>query len=1129
VSGDYSRYNFDPRSYFSSVLMQQGRVALDSDWNEFSALIDRRLRAETVDIIGRAVVPKETADGFKITPAAVSGKNTLTIGRGRIYVHGLLAENFGLAPWSFDLDRINADGKPVGVLAELIGSDTMAFDQQPFLSGDGTLPQAAGPHLVYLDVWQREVTAIEDGRLLEPALGGVDTTTRLQTVWQVKVLPDAGNITCATPDGDIKGWPDTIQPSAGRLSTEALLVADPDDPCLLPPTPGYRGLENQLYRVEIHDAGSPGTATFKWSRDHASVSTNIVEMPAADTLIVASVGRDAVLRVSPGHWVEITDDRREFAGLPGDMRKVVHVDDATRRITLAGGVSADLVNGANGLKARHARLRRWDHKGSVRDVNGVELADLDAAGSNGTIPVPADGAAIVLESGCQITFSVDPAGGKLRSGDYWSFAARTADASVEHLDKAPPRGIHHHYCRLAVVTFPGTAIDCRTLWPPAFGGHDCACTVCVTAEQHNNGTLTIQQAIQTAKATGGTVCLGAGLFNLGITPVVVDAAQSVRIVGQGVNTVLWYVGNGAAVTISHSLAITTQDFAVKMPPPQKWSPTSGFGGGPGFLIRHAAGVTVQRCAVLQIGIGEPSDAAIRLDGVLLGVTVADNAVFGFRGIAGPDPDDESKDSYLLSLDLTVRDNLLACADRGISLEGISLNLGKTALTGNTLFGCREFAIVTAGAVAAGGMEIAGNMLYPTGNGIVIGTNATRIDSNTIVGLPGTGDHRQHGDGIALFEGLDPLGVQDCRIISNHVAEMGGNGIAVPGRIRSAMIKQNIVRRCGGGIVMDAKSKAETVTIDNNQLSDIVPTLEKVNQPISAIRAIRVDHLHIGDNVIRGLARNAVSRSDGLDTIIGIDVIGCRGSMVAGNDLDEIGADSSLIPTFAIRIHPPFSSVQVSGNVARRSPVDLPPRSFWSALWIGSAKEMPDAGGGGGLLAGAALRQAGGTDKRQNQTEVQTGFDALGPGAAAWKGAMSPIRNLTILGTESALFLLDPFAVSAAPAAPRAHLGVQGNHFFGAGGLAPMVFVEWPDACNFANNQCHVEVEIADPAVVYIAAPNVAVIGNVVRRSQRSDAYAMRIWAASESFTVLGNITSAQISVNGSSLPPPWLHLNVLAY
>src|SRR4029079_5678081 len=280
-------------------------------------------------------------------------------GRGRIYVHGLLAENFGSPPLSFDLGQIGADGKAVGVLSDLIGSETIAFDQQPFPSGDGTLPQTAGPHLVYLDVWQREVTAVEDGRLLEPALGGFEPTTRLKTVWQVKVRPDVGsNVTCATADGDIKGWLDTIRPSAGRLTTQAVQVVDPNDPVLLPPRPGYRGLENQLYRVEIHNAGAPGTATFKWSRDHASVATNVVEMPAADTLVVVSVGRDSVLRFSTGHWVEITDDRRELAGLPGDMRRIIKVDDATRRITLASGVSADLVNSASVLKTRHARLRR---------------------------------------------------------------------------------------------------------------------------------------------------------------------------------------------------------------------------------------------------------------------------------------------------------------------------------------------------------------------------------------------------------------------------------------------------------------------------------------------------------------------------------------------------------------------------------------------------------------------------------------------------------------------------------------------------------------------------------------------------------------------------------------------------
>jgi len=60
MSGDYSRKTFDPKRDFSGVLMQQGRVQLDADWNEMIGIISRRLRAETTDIIGRGTVPKET-------------------------------------------------------------------------------------------------------------------------------------------------------------------------------------------------------------------------------------------------------------------------------------------------------------------------------------------------------------------------------------------------------------------------------------------------------------------------------------------------------------------------------------------------------------------------------------------------------------------------------------------------------------------------------------------------------------------------------------------------------------------------------------------------------------------------------------------------------------------------------------------------------------------------------------------------------------------------------------------------------------------------------------------------------------------------------------------------------------
>jgi hypothetical protein len=104
-------------------------------------------------------VPREclrTPEGFLID--AVAGE--LTIAPGRIYVDGLLAENHGEPP---------SDWNPR--LAELPGTGTTAYDEQPYYPNPPALPAGAGPHVAYLKVWQREVTSIEDPLLIEPALG----------------------------------------------------------------------------------------------------------------------------------------------------------------------------------------------------------------------------------------------------------------------------------------------------------------------------------------------------------------------------------------------------------------------------------------------------------------------------------------------------------------------------------------------------------------------------------------------------------------------------------------------------------------------------------------------------------------------------------------------------------------------------------------------------------------------------------------------------------------------------------------------------------------------------------------------------------------------------------------------
>jgi len=118
---------------------------------------------------------------------------------------------------------------------------------------------------------------------------------------------------------DIPGWLETIHPSSARLSTGTGDLTDDDNPCLLPPQAGYKGLENQLYRVQVHDGGPLGTATFKWSRDNAVVASRIGAMPSGNEIVVDSLGRDDVLSFHEGDWVEITDDHRDLMGLPGEI------------------------------------------------------------------------------------------------------------------------------------------------------------------------------------------------------------------------------------------------------------------------------------------------------------------------------------------------------------------------------------------------------------------------------------------------------------------------------------------------------------------------------------------------------------------------------------------------------------------------------------------------------------------------------------------------------------------------------------------------------------------------------------------------------------------------------------------
>lgn len=898
MGADVSRVRFDPKDDFASVVLQQGRLLLDADFNEFVDMLDRRLRAQVCDLVapepdpahrGVAWVPRLTPDGFRVSIAG--GK--LSIGRGRMYVDGLLAENHGSDPQAFD-----------PLLAEQDGTAATPYEQQPYQPLP--VPPQDGKSLAYLDVWRREVTHVEDPELVEVAVG-VDSTARMGTVWQLRLLPGVGEITCKTADTDVPGWLDVINPSTGRLSTGTVAVDAADDPCALPPTGGYRGLENQTYRVEIHDAGGAGQATFKWSRDNGSVVQPVVEMISPIELRLASLGRDDVLRFSTGDWVEILDDHYELGLKPGIIRKVT-VDDSARTITFAPAIPLDLAPAsAADAAARHLRVRRWDQRGQVLLGDGKLHTDLDAGPASGVIPVPTGALdQVVLEHGVAVSFG----GGAFRQGDHWIFAARSADTSVETLTNAPPLGVHHHYARLGVLTYPDKATDCRDVLPES--DCDCACTICVSTHPDSP---TLQDAIDQVKALGGgTICVAEGVYDLG-AGVVIDNARAIQIVGTGTATIL--VATGTAIVVSYSSAITLRDMAI----------VSGAEAEAAITLRTVASTTVEDLVVLSsYGAGADagpqttpigSGAAIELSGVDRDVALRRNVLVGTTGI-GTTTRFERAGTFAAGL--RIEDNTIVCTRFGIDIGGRSAYQLGCRITGNDVVGSADGAIVANGvSLTSGALDVSRNKILTDGLGIVVGADAA-VEANTIGARDG-----KLSDAIVVQSTWFGGKGGHVRVLANRIHDCSGTGIVLRTPVTTFMVKQNVVTDAGVAIAMEDDCTAEHVVVDNNELVDIGAGSDRS----SAIVLVNAGAAAVVGNT---LSRFAAGRAEG--QLSAVVVAASAEVRISGNVLDDIGGPETFTGTcIGVLVAGPFESATVSENSIR--PTALPGDGMWHALLIQS--------------------------------------------------------------------------------------------------------------------------------------------------------------------------------------------------
>ncbi|HWO11607.1 MAG TPA: DUF6519 domain-containing protein, partial [Polyangiaceae bacterium] len=419
MKGDFTRFAPQPPNGYSRVLLQQGRVLLDDDWNQQCAIGLARERATARDIVGQAAGPIG-ATGF--TVSVTNGGDGLRLSAGRYYVDGILCE---------------------------LETSTLV-SSQPALPHDPTARLRPGRYAVCLVVWERHVTFIEDPDIKEKALRGPDHTTRAQVVAQVELrrIPEGLADECAVLDEPraLARW---IDGNRGRAAVSVDPTPADVDPCLVPPDAGYRGLENQLYRIEIHRGGAgdpsdPDGPTFKWSRDNGcSVATWLSGPVAAEPELhieVSDLGDgERGFYVGPDRIVELLDDSHDLAAKPGVLAQIVHADEASRTLTLGEPVDeqGNPTAVVRGVDALHPRVRRWE---GLRRINEVDVTD----GGVGWIE---------LESGIRVRFELGAAE-RFRTGDYWVVPARTVDGSIQWSPDAlqKPHGIEKHYACLAVVS-----------------------------------------------------------------------------------------------------------------------------------------------------------------------------------------------------------------------------------------------------------------------------------------------------------------------------------------------------------------------------------------------------------------------------------------------------------------------------------------------------------------------------------------------------------------------------------------------------------------------------------------------------------------------------------------------------
>jgi hypothetical protein len=518
---DISRFLFQPTKHYSTAHMQQGRVIVDSDWNERADIEAEDLRASLLDIVCSKGSPN---DGMKITDVAefddlvlpMGGEfNTITfnVGAGSYYIGGL----------RFVVD----DG-----VTFLNQKDWLQLD-----SNDSQLPEqlTEGTRIdvVYVYAWEQPVTAVEDSELREVALGGRDTSTRVKRMRRFVVKTGVSSAeadpafeavkTELTATGAIYDAATCELQSGARLVVDFVDLDEEEDLCADPTTSGYIAAENQAIRVELRADGK-----WVWGFDNASKLYRVQagdfdEMSLTTPLTFLTEPADLASIPRAGQVVELLQwgallpNLEKVAEQQGKLTKVTTTyDPTTKTMVIAGPVEEAWIDWMNDHplyrnpsdppeEQMYLYLRVWDRGAEL--VDGVTtFVEYDV--ENAFMNLGTTGLAVKFPEGETVGIP----------GDYWIIAARPSTPErvvpwdLTTADGVPPHGPRRFYAPLATLSWtfddPDSVAeisDIRTKLRRLCEGS--CCTITVGDGEHSFGHVNSLEEAIALVADGDKICL----------------------------------------------------------------------------------------------------------------------------------------------------------------------------------------------------------------------------------------------------------------------------------------------------------------------------------------------------------------------------------------------------------------------------------------------------------------------------------------------------------------------------------------------------------------------------------------------------------------------------------------------